>query len=66
MGMDVPHEHTHPAPEAESPDARTDEQEHAGGRTASTPVAVIASIATIVACLFIVVLALVVAAYQLA
>lgn len=53
-------------PEAQSPQARSDEHEHAGGRTASTPVALLVSVVAIVAALFVVVLVLVVAAYQLA
>jgi hypothetical protein len=49
-----------------SPAARSDEQEHAGGRPASTPVAVTVSVLAIVTALFVVALAIVVAAYQLA
>jgi hypothetical protein len=53
-------------PEAESPTARTDEQEVASGRTASTPVAILGSVVFLVACCVAVVLALVVLAFFLA
>jgi hypothetical protein len=53
-------------PEAESPDARTDEQEVASGRTAATPVAVLSSVIVVVGALVLVVLAIVVVAYVLA
>lgn len=53
-------------PEAESPAARTDEQEVASGRTAATPVAVLSSVILVVAALVLVVLAIVVVAYVLA
>jgi hypothetical protein len=53
-------------PEAESPTARTDEQEVASGRTASTPFAVLGSVIFLIACLFAIVLVLVVVAFLLA
>ena len=53
-------------PDAESPAARTDEQETASGRTASTPVAVLSSVVVVIAALVLLVLALVVLAYVLA
>jgi hypothetical protein len=53
-------------PEAESPTSRTEEQEVASGRTASTPVAVLGSIVFLVACAVVLVLALVVLAIYLA
>jgi hypothetical protein len=62
----VTHSRHDTVPEARSPAARSDEQEHAGGRPASTPVAVIVSVLAVVAALFVVALAFVVAAYQLA
>ncbi|MGH3134510.1 MAG: hypothetical protein ACRDNY_12375 [Gaiellaceae bacterium] len=52
-------------PEAESATARTDEQEVAAGRTASTPVAVLGSVAFLIACAVALVLGLVVLAYYL-
>ena len=54
------------APEAESPSARTDEQEVASGRTASTPVAVLTGVVGVVAALVAVVAVLVVLGYVLA
>ena len=53
-------------PEVESPAARTEEQEVASGRTASTPVAVLGGVVGIVAAAVLVVLALIVLAYVLA
>lgn len=53
-------------PEAESPTARTDEQEVASGRTAATPVAVIGTVGAIVAAAVLVVAAAVVLVYVLA
>jgi hypothetical protein len=53
-------------PEAESPAARSDEQEVASGRTAATPVAVLTSTILVIAALVLVVLAIVVVAYLLA
>ena len=53
-------------PEAESQTARTDEQEVASGRTASTPFAVLGSVIFLIACLFAIVLVLVVVAFLLA
>ena len=50
-------------PEAESPTARTGEQEVAGGRTASTPVTVLLGVILAVACLVALVLAFVIIAY---
>jgi hypothetical protein len=50
-------------PEAESPTARTGEQEAAGGRTASTPVTVLLGVILAVGCLVALVLALVIVAY---
>jgi hypothetical protein len=55
-----------PAPDVESPPARTGEQEIAGGRTGSTPIAVIAGVGLALACLYVVVLAFVVLAFELA
>jgi hypothetical protein len=54
------------APEAERPAARTEEQEVAGGRTASTPVGVLGSVIFVVAVAVLVVLAIAVVAYLLA
>jgi len=54
------------APEAESPDARTTEQEIASGRTAATPVSVLGGVVGVVALAVVVVLILVVVAYALA
>jgi hypothetical protein len=53
-------------PDAESPTARSEEQEVASGRTASTPVAVLGSVIFLIACAVAVVLALVVLAFYLA
>lgn len=53
-------------PEAESPRARTEEQEVASGRTASTPAAAIATVLAVVAAVVVVVGALVVLAFALA
>ena len=54
------------APEAESPEGRSGEQEVAAGRTASTPVAVLGGVVGVVALAVVVVLVLVVVAYALA
>lgn len=53
-------------PEAESPTTRSDEQEVAAGRTASTPVAVIATVAAVIAVAVVLVAALVVLGFALA
>ncbi len=53
-------------PEAESPDARTEEQEVAAGRTAATPFAALGGLVVIIACAVAVMLALVVLAFYLA
>jgi len=53
-------------PEAESPDARTEEQEVAAGRTAATPFFALGSVAFVIACAVVVVVALVVLAMYLA
>jgi len=53
-------------PEAESPVARTEEQEVASGRTASTPVALLGSVVFLIACAVAIVLILVVLAIYLA
>jgi len=53
-------------PEAESPDARTEEQEMASGRAAATPFAALGSLVVIIACAVAVMLALVVLAFYLA
>lgn len=53
-------------PEAESSDARTEEQEVAAGRTAATPVAMLGSVVFIVGCAVAVVLGIVVLAFYLA
>jgi hypothetical protein len=53
-------------PEAESPPSRTEEQEVASGRTASTPVAVLGSVVFLIACAVVLVLALVVLAIYIA
>jgi hypothetical protein len=54
------------APEAESPTTRSDEQEVAAGRTASTPVAAIATVAAVIAVAVVIVAALVVLGFALA
>ena len=56
---------TNRIPEAESPSARTEEQETASGRTASTPASVLLRVIGAIASLVAVVLALVVLAYVL-
>jgi hypothetical protein len=53
-------------PEAESPRARTDEQEIASGRTAATPFAALGGVVVLVGCLVLVVLGLAVLAFYLA
>lgn len=52
--------------EAESPTVRTDEQEVAGGRTASTPVTLLLGVVLVLACLVAIVLAIVILAYVMA
>ena len=54
------------APEAESPNVRTEEQEVAAGRTAGTPVAMLGCLVVVIGCAVAVVLALVVLAFYLA
>ncbi len=54
------------APEAESPEARSGEQEVASGRTASTPVAMLGGVIGMIALAVVLVLVLVVVAYALA
>ena len=53
-------------PEVESPDARTEEQEVAAGRTAATPFLALGSVGLVIACAVVVVVALVVLAMYLA
>ena len=53
-------------PEAESPDARSEEQEIAAGRTAATPFLALGSVAFLIAGAVVVVVALVVLAMYLA
>jgi hypothetical protein len=53
-------------PEAESPTARSEEQEVAGGRTASTPFALLGSVVFLTACAVAVVLGVVALALYLA
>jgi len=53
-------------PEAESPTARSAEQEVAAGRTAATPAALLGSVITVIAAAVVVVLAIVVLAFALA
>ena len=53
-------------PEAESPEARTDEQEIAAGRTAATPFFALGSVIFVIACAVLVVLAIVVVAIYVA
>jgi hypothetical protein len=53
-------------PEVESPEARTDEQEVASGRTAATPVAMIATVVAVIAAAVVIVGALVVLGFALA
>lgn len=64
--MSLPDSDSERVPEAESPPSRTEEQEVASGRTASTPVAVLGSVVFLVACAVVLVLALVVLAIYLA
>jgi hypothetical protein len=56
----------HPVPEAQSPDARSPEQEVAAGRSAATPVAVIGTVVLVVAAAVAVVVALVILGFVLA
>lgn len=53
-------------PEAQSPDARTEEQEVAAGRTAATPFLALGSVGLVIACAVLVVVGLVVLAMYLA
>lgn len=53
-------------PEAQSPDARSEEQEVAAGRTAATPFLALGSVGLVIACAVIVVVGLVVLAMYLA
>jgi hypothetical protein len=64
--MTLPDSHSERVPEAESPPSRTEEQEVASGRTASTPVAVLGSVFFLIGCAVVLVLALVVLAIYLA
>jgi hypothetical protein len=59
----VASENDNRVPEAESPMARSDEQEVAGGRPASTPVVVLANVVLAVGLLVAVALTLAVIAY---
>jgi hypothetical protein len=59
----VASEKSNGVPEAESPIARSDEQEVASGRTASTPVALLANLALGIGLLVLVALTLAVLAY---
>ncbi len=54
------------APDAESPEARTGEQEAASGRTAATPVAMLGGVVGVIALAVGVVLVLVAVGYALA
>ncbi len=54
------------SPEVESPDARSEEQEVASGRTAATPFVALGSVWLVIACAVVVVVALVVVAMYLA
>lgn len=53
-------------PEAESPDARTEEQEVAAGRTAATPFLALGSVGLLIACAVAVLVGIVVLAMYLA
>lgn len=53
-------------PEAESPDARTEEQEVAAGRIAATPFVALGSVVLLIACTVAVVVGIVVLAVYLA
>jgi len=53
-------------PEAESPDARSEEQEVASGRTAATPFFALGSVAFLIACAIALLIGLVVLAMYLA
>ncbi len=53
-------------PEAESPDARSEEQEVASGRTAATPFFALGSVAVLIACAVVLLIGLVVLAMYLA
>lgn len=61
---DSPGEST-PVPGAESPDARSEEQELAAGRTAATPFFALGSVAFLIACAVAVLIGLVVLAMYL-
>lgn len=53
-------------PEAEEPEARNEEQEVAAGRTAATPFLALGSVAFLIACSVVIVVALVVLVMSLA
>ncbi len=53
-------------PEAEEPEARNEEQEVAAGRTAATPFFALGSVAFLIACAVVIVVALVVLVMYLA
>ena len=53
-------------PEAQRPDARSEEQEVAAGRTAATPFLALGSVGLVIACAVVVVVGLVVLAMYLA
>jgi hypothetical protein len=53
-------------PEAQSPDARSEEQEVAAGRTAATPFIALGSVGLVIACSVVVVVGLVVLAMYFA
>ena len=53
-------------PEAESPDARSEEQEVAAGRTAATPFFALGGVAFVIACVVAVLIVIVVLAMYLA
>ncbi len=55
-----------PVPEAESPDARSEEQEVAAGRTAATPLFALGSVAFLIACVVAVLITVVLVAMYLA
>ena len=55
-----------PIPEAESPDARSEEQEVAAGRTAATPFFALGGVAFLIACVVAVLIVIVVLAMYLA
>ncbi len=55
-----------PVPEAERPDARSEEQEIAAGRTAATPFFALGGVAFLIACVVAVLIVVVVLAMYLA